>query len=131
VVPDNPRVRPVTGVVDVQIGGALIMLDLSLDFVLQGAGTLGDPATAREVARSEAAQRLKDGVAALAVGETLSVTLLKSLVPDTPTYKLADLHYHAEYVDAGVRIHQQDVQLPLSGLERLWIRRVALAGAVS
>jgi uncharacterized phage protein gp47/JayE len=131
VVPDNPQVRPVTGVVSVQIGGALIMLDLSLDFVLQGAGTLGDPATAREVARSQAAQRLKDGVAALAVGETLNVTLLKSLVPDTPTYKLTDLHYHAEYVDAGVRIHQQDVQLPLSGLERLWVRRVALSGAAS
>ena len=127
VVPDNPQVRPVTGVVGVQIGGALIMLDVTLDFTLQGAGTLGDPATAREVARSEAASRLKDGVAALAVGATLNVTLLKAMVPDTATYKLGDLHYHAEYIDAGVRIHQQDVQLPLSGLERLWIRRVALS----
>jgi hypothetical protein len=48
------------------------------------------------------------------------------MLPDTDTYRLSDLHYHAEYVDAGVRVHQQDVQLPLSGLERLWIRRVAL-----
>jgi phage-related baseplate assembly protein len=126
VVPDNPQVRPVTGVIDVQIGGSLIMLDLTVDFSLKGAGTLGDPATAREVARSEAAARLKDGVAALATGATLNVALLKGMVPDTATYSLTDLHYHAEYVDAGVRIHQQDVQLPLSGLERLWIRRVAL-----
>jgi hypothetical protein len=103
------------------------MLDLTLGFTLQGTGTLGDPNTAREVARSEAQARLKDGVAALAAGATLSVALLKQMVPDTESYKLADLHYHAEYVDAGVRIHQQDVQLPLSGLERLWIRRVALA----
>ncbi len=126
VVPDNPQVRPVTGVIDVKIGGALIMLDLTVDFALKGAGTLGDPATAREVARSEAASRLKDGVAALATGATLNPMLLKAMVPDTATYALTDLHYHAEYVDAGVRIHQQDVQLPLSGLERLWIRRVAL-----
>ena len=55
------------------------------------------------------------------------VALLKAMVPDTATYRLTDLHYHAEYVDAGVRIHQQDVQLPMSGLERLWIRRVALS----
>ncbi|MEJ8849527.1 baseplate J/gp47 family protein [Variovorax rhizosphaerae] len=131
VVPDNPQVRPVTGVIDVRIGGALIMLDITVDFTLQGAGTLGDPATAREVARSEAATRLKDGFAALASGAKLTVPLLMSMVPDTATYKLTDLHYHAEYVDAGVRIHQQDVELPLSGLERLWIRRVALASAAT
>ena len=129
VVPANPRVRPVSGVIDVRIGGSLIMLDVLIDIVLQGAGTLGDPATARDVARSEAAARLKDGVAALAVGASLTPTLLKSMVPDTPTYRLGDLHYHAEYVDAGVRIHQQDVALPLGGLERLWIRRVALVGS--
>ena len=127
VAPDNPQVRPIRGVIDVRIGGALIMLDIAVDFSLQGAGTLGDAATAREVARSEAATRLKDGVAALAAGGTLNVALLKAMVPDTATYRLTDLHYHAEYVDAGVRIHQQDVQLPMSGLERLWIRRVALS----
>jgi phage-related baseplate assembly protein len=131
VLPDNPQVRPTAGVVDVSIGGALVMLDLTVDFVLQGAGTLGDPATAREVARSEAAARLKDGAAAMAAGQTLSVGLLKAMVPDTDTYLLADLHYHAEYVDAGVRVHQQDVQLPLSGLERLWIRRVTLTGGAA
>ena len=128
VIPDNPQVRPVTGAIDVRIGGSLIMLDLTVDFVALGAAILVDRATAREAARAEATTRLKDGVAGLDIGRTLSVALLKSLVPDTPTYKLTDLHYRAEYVDAGVRINQQDVQLPLSGLERLWIRRVALAG---
>jgi uncharacterized phage protein gp47/JayE len=131
VLPDSPQVRPTTGVVSVSIGGALVMLDLTVDFVLQGAGTIGDPATALEVARSEAAARLKDGVAALAAGSTLTVPLLKAMVPDTDSYRLTDLHYHAEYVDAGVRLHQQDVQLPLSGLERLWIRRVALTGGTA
>ena len=128
VMPENPQVRPVTGTVDVRVGGSLIMLDVVVDFALKGAGTLGDPATAREVACSEAASRLKEGVAALPSGSTLAVMLLKSMVPDTATYSLTDLHYHAEYVEAGVRVHQQDVALPLSGLERLWIRRVALTG---
>ncbi len=125
---DNPAVRPVAGVVDVQIGGALIMLDLSVNFSLRGAALVGDAATAREVARTEAANRLKDGVAALGAGATLTPALLTNLVPQTDTYTLTDLHYLAEYLDAGVRLHQQDVQLPLGGLERLWIRRVALAG---
>lgn len=128
VLPDNPQARATAGVVTVAIGGSLVMLDLTVDFVLQGAGSIGDPSTAREVARSEAASRLKDGVAALAAGATLTVPLLKRMVPDTDTYRLTDLHYQAEYADAGVRVHQQDVTLPLSGLERLWIRRVALAG---
>lgn len=127
VMPDNPRVRPTTGVITVSIGGALIMLDVTVDFALKGTGTIGDPATALEVARSEAASQLKDGVAALAAGSTLGVGLLKSLVPSNDAYDLLNLHYHAEYVDAGVRINQQDVTLSLSGLERLWIRRVTLA----
>ncbi len=125
---DNPAVRAVAGVVTVQVGGALVMLDLSVNFTLRGAALLGDAATAREVARSEAAARLADGVAALASGQTLTPELLKNLVPQTDTYTLTDLHYQAEYLDAGVRLHQQDVQLPLGGLERLWIRRVVLAG---
>ncbi len=128
VVAGNPQVRPVTGVIDVKIGGSLIMLDLTVDFILTDLGALGDRDTAFEVARSEAAAKLKDGLAALASGAILSVTLLKGMVPNTATYSLDNLHYHAEYVDAGVRIHQQDVQVPLSGLERLWIRRVALSG---
>ena len=129
VMPDNPQVRPTTGVITVNIGGALVMLDLVLDFVLQGAGSIGDPATAREVARSEAVTRLKDGVAALTAGTTLNAALLTALVPETDTYRLTALHYHAEYLDAGVRLHQQDVSLQLSGLERLWIRNVALSGS--
>ena len=129
VMPGNPQVRPTTGVIDVKIGGALIMLDVVVDFTLKGTGEIGDPATALEVARSETATRLKDGVSALAAGTVLTVPLLQSLVPPNDAYDLSNLHYHAEYVDAGVRINQQDVSLPLSGLERLWIRRVTLATA--
>ena len=127
--PANPASRPVVGAIKVRIGGALIMLDIVVDFGLKGTGEIGDPATALEVARSETAVRLKDGVAALAAGAELNVMLLKGLVPANDSYDLLNLHYHAEYVDAGVRINQQDVTLPLSGFERLWIRQVRLGGA--
>jgi hypothetical protein len=45
------------------------------------------------------------------------------------TYEVPDLHYKVEYQDAGARIHQEDVELPLSGLERVWLRRVSEGGA--
>jgi hypothetical protein len=39
-------------------------------------------------------------------------------------YTVTQLHYKVEYQEAGVRIHQQDIQLPLTSLEQLWVRKV-------
>jgi hypothetical protein len=130
-VPDNPGVRPVAGVITVEVGGALVMLDVTVSIALKGAGLLGDPTTARAVAQAEIEQQYKDKLPTFG-GGSLTVAGLKGLLTDSENYSVLDLHYKAEYTDAGVRIHQQDVQLALTGLERLWVRRVSLSdgGAV-
>ena len=124
-VPDNPAARPVAGLVDVQIGGALVMLDVTATVVLEGAGLLGDRNTALAAARAEIETQLQDGLETFA-SPTLSVDSLKGLITDSNSYDVSVLHYKVEYVEAGVRVHQQDVELPLTGLERLWIRKVSV-----
>jgi len=125
-VPDNPGVRPVAGVITVNVGGSLVMLDVTVAIALKGAGLLGDPTTARAAAQAEMEQQFKDKLPTFG-SASLSVSALKGLLTDSESYNVLDLHYKAEYTDAGVRIHQQDVPLTLTGLERLWVRKVSLS----
>ena len=92
----------------------------------RGAGLLGDPATARATAQAEISQQFKDKLPAFS-GSVLTVSALTGLIGESENYKVLDLHYKVEYSDAGVRIHQQDVQLSLTGLERLWVRKVSIS----
>ncbi len=126
-IPDNPAVRPVAGVVRVELGGALVMLDVVAGLELKGAGQLGDHNTARAAARDQIEEQLKTGLRLqtkpIAV---LSKEALLGLLTGSDSYYVTNLHYKVEYQDAGVRIHLQDPGLPLSGAEQLWIRKVSL-----
>jgi len=123
-VPDNPNLRPVAGIIDVQLGGSLVMLDISVGLTLKGAGLLGDPATARAAALDQIQEKLKNGLQTTPPA-VLSVGALQALLTGADTYTVSSLHYNVEYQDAGVRVHQQDVQMPISGTEQLWIRKVS------
>ncbi len=124
-VPDNPGVRPVSGHIEVSVGGVLVMLDLTVSITLKGAGLLGDPVTARATAKAQVEEEIRDGLAHFE-GAAVTRDALKGLLKASENYNVLDIHYQAEYSDAGVRIHQRDVQLALGGLERLWVRRVTL-----
>ncbi|MFM2055980.1 MAG: hypothetical protein RLY71_365 [Pseudomonadota bacterium] len=124
----NPNTKPVLALLEVELGGALVMLDISVAITLKGAALIvPDPASAKATVLQEVADKLKTFVATLESG-TLDVDRLKHEVPDTDTYTIDALHYQVDFVEAGVRIHQQDVSVPLTGLERLWIRQVELLG---
>ena len=56
---------------------------------------------------------------------TLTPNLFKART-GSETYDVGDLHYFVEYVDAGVRVHQQDAALQVTDLDRLWIRKLTL-----
>ena len=130
VISENAAVKPVKGAVTVTIGGALVMLDVTLDISIDNA-LLGPPDSAetKRIALAESAAKLQTAVANLTT--RLSVADLLGALPATETYSILGLHYHIDFVDAGVRIRQQDVELPLTGLERLWVRKVSLAEASS
>jgi phage-related baseplate assembly protein len=125
-VPDNSNVRPSAGIIDVQLGSSLVMLDVSVAITLKGAGLLGDPNTSRAQALAQIQDQLTKALAANPPS-TLSPAALLALLSASDTYSVTDpLHYNVEYQDAGVRIHQQDTQLPLSGTEQLWLRHVTM-----
>lgn len=126
VISDNAAAKPVKGNVTVTIGGALVMLDIVIDVMID-TPALGPPDSAdtKRIALTEMMTRLQAFVAGLTTG-TLTVEALTTAAGRTETYSVRTLHYHVDFVDAGVRIRQQDVPLPLTGLERLWIRKVTM-----
>ncbi len=130
VLTDNAAVKPAKGAVTVAIGGALVMLDVTLDIRINNA-LLGPPdlSETKRIALAESTTKLQAAVEELTI--KLSVAELLGALPATETYSIAPggLHYYIDFIDAGVRIRQQDVELPLTGLERIWIRKVSLAEA--
>jgi hypothetical protein len=120
-------VRPVEGIINVEVGGALVMLDVVATVNLQEAALLDDPSTARATARDEIEQQLRTALQTHTI-EVLSVAALKGLLIASDNYAVVDLHYKVEYQEAGARIHQQDIQLPLTALEQLWVRKVSIEG---
>lgn len=127
--PANPGVRPSRGEVIVRLGGSLIVLDVLIAVTLRGPGLLGDAATNKQAARADAEVKLRDGVATIAAGATLTPALLEALLPGTDSYTVTVRSYIAAYSDAGVRLNQQNVRLSLTGLERLWVRSVSIEEA--
>ena len=127
VVADNPSVRPVAGLINVEVGGALVLLDVVVTINLQSLGLLGEASTARATARDEIETQLRTRLQTRPFA-VLSVTALKGLLTASDNYVVEDLHYKAEYQEAGARIHQQDIELPLASLEQVWVRKVSLEG---
>lgn len=127
-----PRVasaRPAAGVIDVRLGGALVMIDVTVTIQLKGAGLLGDPANARQTALDTITAELRAGVAAFAKNQVTPAELSGLITISAETYDVIGLTYTVEYQDDGVRVNQRDVTLPLSGLEQLWVRSVTLGQA--
>lgn len=127
IIPKVASARPSAGTITVALGGALVMIDATVTVILKGAGLLGDPDTARNDALAAIAAELKQGVATFAGTEITPEALTGLVTTNAETYELAKLSYLVTYEDDGVRINQRDVHLPLTGLERLWIRSVALS----
>ncbi len=122
VVADNPAVRPVEGVITVEVGGALVMLDLAVTVRRKDAGLRESTETAGATAATEIEAKLRTifnmhSISMLSPGVLLGLLTMNN-------YTVTQLHYNVEYQEAGVRIHQQDIQLPLTSLEQLWVRKV-------
>jgi uncharacterized phage protein gp47/JayE len=123
VMADNSAVRPSQGNIVVELGGALVVLDVDITVQAKGAGAGADVDTFRAAVATEVQEQLRPAFQTRLV-PTLSPTNVMGLLTGSDNYTVKTLHYRVEYQEAGVRIHQQDVQFPLSGLEQLWVRTV-------
>jgi hypothetical protein len=115
------------GVVTVDVGAQLVALDVRVSIELIGAGLEGDPTANREDARIQVAGQMRSAVGELA---QVSVAHLSGLLTESEFYRVTALEFTKEYLDAGVRLHTvftaSDPAVPVSTLERLWVRTVRL-----
>jgi hypothetical protein len=123
VMPNQLGARPVAGVIDVQVGNALVALDVSVALAFSGAGTIGSPEANAAGAAADIRSDLQAGLANVAAAQ-IDPAVLTDLAGQSESYEITALHYRVDYVDAGVRISQTDITLPLTGLEHFWVRRV-------
>jgi hypothetical protein len=111
------------GVLDVEIGGELIALDVELEVTLAGAGLIGDTVANREEARIVVAGQLREGVSRLT---SIDPSTLRGLIGPSDNYSVPSLAYRAEFIQGGVRLASADPTIAVSTLERPWIRSVKL-----
>jgi len=123
ILPSQTAARPVAGAVDVQLGNALVALDLSAVVTFSGAGTIGNPESNASSAASDIRSDLQQALNSFS-GSQIDPAALLELIPGSDSYIAKSVHYLVEYLDAGVRINQQDITLPFSSLSRFWVRRV-------
>lgn len=120
------------GLLQVEIGGQLIALDVRVGITLKGAGLLGDQAANLADARTQVAGQLRDIVGSIT---SLSVPNLKGILVPRDTFTVTSLEFTIEYVEAGVRINKvftgADAAVQVTPLQRLWIRTVTPAGGSS
>lgn len=126
-IPRIAAARPSVGQIDVQLGGSLIMIDLVVTVVLKGVGLQGDGDNQRQIALAAITAELRAGVSTFAATVVSPAALTALATANAETYDLVNLTYLVEYQDDGVRVNQRDVDVPLSGLEQLWIRSVVLS----
>ncbi|HEU4727159.1 MAG TPA: hypothetical protein VFT22_04705, partial [Kofleriaceae bacterium] len=124
--PLRPSVDPAHhGVLDVEVGGELIALDVTIDVTLTGAGLVGDTVANREEARIIVAGQLREGVSRLA---SIDRDTLRGLIGASDNYTVPSLSYTAEFIQGGVRLAAPDPTIAVSTLERPWVRSVKLSG---
>lgn len=125
VIPNQAAARPVAGVVDVQVGNALVALDVDVTVSFTGAGVIGNVESNASNAATDVRSDLQSALDAF-TGSQIDPPGLTSLIPGTNSYQVDDLHYRVEYIDAGVRINKVDLILPYTGLEHFWVRSVTV-----
>ncbi len=127
----KPTQRPTVdvkhgGSLNVELGGQLVAVDMTIKLTLKNAGPLGDKKTDLEDARVQAAGQFR--IAARSMTE-LSAGAFRGAV-SSANFTVDTVTFSIEYVQSGLRINQQfsaaDAPLKLSPLQKPWIRTVKL-----
>jgi uncharacterized phage protein gp47/JayE len=122
-VPLSVSVRPVAGNIDVRVGGSLIVIDLNLTVTRQGAALQTPKETVSSAAASEILDRLNTSFRTALPGE-ISMNSLRALAGASDQYTIKTLRYTVEFLDSGVRMQQENVNVTPGAGDDLWIRQV-------
>jgi uncharacterized phage protein gp47/JayE len=123
--PPDRRPRLKDANLDVQLRGALIALDVSLEVERKGLAAIADADTALSTIRDDVTQRLKAKIATL-IGTNAAITnaALLGALPDTDTYAVQSLVYLAEFLEEGLHVTQQNPEFTPTADQQAWIRSV-------
>ncbi|HEU0012226.1 MAG TPA: baseplate J/gp47 family protein [Longimicrobium sp.] len=109
----------------VEVAGEVVAFDVDVAVQLSPlALATGDVSATLESARLEIAGRLQDGISTLS---TVNAAGLMGRVPATENYSLITLVYTVEYLEAGLRVLAASPPVPLTALERPWVRTVRIS----
>lgn len=122
--PDPPNTRPRLDLLDVELRGAPIALDVTVSVERKGLAAAADRATALHDIEI-ALQSVIPGVLPQLVDGITTAKLLAK-IPTTDTYEVESVSYSAEFVDEGLRITRQDLEIVPGAQQVPWIRTVAV-----
>jgi uncharacterized phage protein gp47/JayE len=120
--PDPPNSRPRLDLNDVTLRGAPIALDVTVTVERKGLAAAADRATALHDIEVALASVIPGVLPQLTDGITTAKLLAK--IPDTDTYEVESVSYAAEFVDEGLRIIKQDLEITPAADQVPWIRTV-------
>jgi serine/threonine protein kinase len=122
--PEPPNTRPRLDVIDVTLRGAPIALDVTVTVERKGLAAAADRATALHDIEGALQSVIPSVLPQLTDGITVA-KLLASL-PATDTYEVESVSYVAEFVDEGLRITKQDLEISPASDQVPWIRTVTV-----
>jgi phage-related baseplate assembly protein len=122
-VPSSPTVRPVAGNIDVQAGGSLIVIDLNITVTRQGAALQTPKETVSSVAAAEILEKV-NAAFRKELPAQISVNSLRALAGTSDQYTIKTLRYNVEFLDSGVRMQQENVNVLPGAGDQFWIRNV-------
>jgi hypothetical protein len=107
---------------DIELRGAPIALDVTVKVEPIGPTALLDRRVALDDITVELQARLKAVVAAAA--GTLTPTVLAEQITETERYGIDGIDYAVEFVDEGLRIIRQNIEVHATSEQVLWLRDV-------
>ncbi len=122
--PEPPNTRPRLDQQDVTLRGAPIALDVTVTVERKGLAAAADRATALHDIEV-ALQSVLPGVLPQ-LSDGISTAKLMGKLPATDTYEVESVSYAAEFVDEGLRIIKQDLEITPASDQVPWIRTITV-----
>ncbi len=120
--PEPPNTRPRLDRSDVTLRGAPIALDVTVTVERKGLAAAADRVTALH--DIELALRTAIPAVLPQLTDGISTAKLLARIPVTDSYEVESVSYSAEFVDEGLRITRQDLEITVGSDQVPWIRSV-------
>jgi len=122
--PSPTDTRPRLDRLDVTLRGAPIALDVVV--VVERIGPALDVDADTELADTTADVRTRIADFLSTLSGPLTVAGLDTHLSDTARYRVDEVSYHAEFVDEGLRIIAQNVEIQAAADQQLWLRTITV-----